>query len=78
MPDGKILRTFPSRVTVTFTVGASIFRSITPDRFKVVVDYNELMANPSDKCNIYLRSVPHGVRNARLSVNKVDYLIEEQ
>lgn len=78
MPDGKILRTFPSRVTVTFTVGASIFRSITPDRFKVVADYNELMANPSDKCNIYLRSVPHGVRNARLSVNKVDYLIEEQ
>lgn len=78
MPDGKILRTFPSRVTVTFIVGASMFRSITPDRFKVVADYNELMANPSDKCNIYLRSVPHGVRNARLSVNRVDYLIEEQ
>ncbi len=78
MPEGKILRTFPSRVTVTFTVGASMFRSITPDRFKVVADYDELMANPSDKCNIYLRSVPHGVRNARLSVNQVDYLIEEQ
>ena len=36
------------------------------------------MANPSEKCNIYLRSVPHGVRNARISVNQVDYLIEEQ
>lgn len=78
MPDGKILRTFPSRVTVTFTVGASLFRTISPERFKVVVDYNELMAEPSDKCNIYLRSVPHGVRNARLSVAQVDYLIEEQ
>ena len=78
MPEGKILRTFPSRVTVTFTVGASLFRTISLERFKVVVDYNELMAEPSDKCNIYLRSVPHGVRNARLSVAQVDYLIEEQ
>lgn len=78
MPDGKILRTFPARVTVTFTVGASMFRSIRPDGFKVVADYNEVMNNPSDKCNIYLRTVPHGVRNARINVNQVDYLIEEQ
>lgn len=78
MPAGKVLRTFPSRVTVTFTVGASMFRSIRPELFKVVADYNEVMANPSEKCNIYLRSVPHGVRNARISVEQVDYLIEEQ
>lgn len=78
MPAGKILRTFPSRVTVTFTVGASLFRSITPDKFKVVADYNELVASPSDKCNIYLRETPHGAWNARINVNQVDYLIEEQ
>ena len=78
MPDGKVLRTFPSRVTVTFTVGASLFRTIRPEGFKVVADYNEVTANPSEKCNIYLRAVPHGVRNARISVNQVDYLIEEQ
>lgn len=78
MPAGKILRTFPSRVTVTFTVGASLFRSISPDKFKVVVDYNELMASPSDKCNIYLREIPHGAWNARINMSQVDYLIEEQ
>lgn len=78
MPEGKILRTFPSRVTVTFTVGASLFRTIHPDKFKVVADYNELMENPSEKCNIYLRGIPHGVRNARIDVKQVDYLIEEQ
>ena len=78
MPEGKVLRTFPSRVTVTFTVGASLFRTIRPEGFKVVADYNEVTASPSEKCNIYLRSVPHGVRNARISVNQVDYLIEEQ
>lgn len=78
MPEGKVLRTFPSRVTVTFTIGASMFRSIRPELFKVVADYNEVVDNPSEKCNIYLRSVPHGVRNARINVDQVDYLIEEQ
>lgn len=78
MPEGKILRTFPSRVTVTFTVGASMFRTIQPDKFKVIVDYNELIDSPSEKCNVYLRYIPHGVRNAKMDVNQVDYLIEEQ
>lgn len=78
MPAGKVLRTFPARVTVTFTCGASMFRSIHTEQFKVVADYNEITAEPSEKCNIYLRGIPHGVRNARLSVSQVDYLIEEQ
>ena len=78
MPEGKVLRTFPSRVTITFTVGASLFRSIKTDAFKVVADYNELIANPSEKCNIYLRYIPHDVKNARININQVDYLIEEQ
>lgn len=78
MPEGKILRTFPSRVKVSFTVGASLFRSIRMDKFKVVVDYNELMAAPSEKCNVKIASVPHGVHNAHTEQPQVDYLIEEQ
>ena len=78
MPAGMVLRTFPSRVTVHFTVGASLFRSIRPEQFKVVVDYEELMANPSDKCTLQLRSVPRTVSKARLEVQKVDYLLEQQ
>ena len=78
MPDGKVLRTFPSRVKVSFIVGASMFRDVNADQFSVVVDYNELMEHPSDKCNIYLKSSPHGVRGARLQINQVDYLIEQQ
>ena len=77
MPSNMVLRTFPSRVTVHFTVGASLFRTITPAQFKVVVDYNELSANPSDKCNLQLRSVPRTVSKARLEVDKVDYLLEQ-
>lgn len=78
MPEGKVLRTFPSKVKVSFIVGASMFRHVNADQFSVVVDYNELAAHPSDKCNIYLRTSPHGVRNARLEIRQVDYLIEQQ
>ncbi len=78
MPEGKILRTFPSKVKVTFTVGVNQFRSIRPDKFKAVVDYNEIQNNNTEKCNVYLRAAPHEVRNARLGIKQVDYLIEEQ
>lgn len=78
MPEGKVLRTFPQRVTVNFIVGASMFRSISPEQFAVVVDYNEIIDHPSDKCSIHLRETPQGLRNARLKMTQVDYLIEEQ
>lgn len=78
MPPGKVLRTFPSKVTVNFVTGVSQYRRLTPNDFTVVVDYNEIRQHPSDKCNIYLKSVPHGISRATLSVNQVDYLIEEE
>ena len=78
MPPGMVLRTFPSKVTVRFTIGASLFRTIKPSLFKVVVDYEELAANPSDKCTLQLRSVPRSVSKASLEMDRVDYLLEQQ
>ncbi len=78
MPQGKILRTFPSKVNVTFTVGARLFRKIRPDMFSLVVDYNEIKDSHQDKCNVTLRTVPKDVKDVRLSSSKIDYLIEEQ
>ena len=78
MPEGNVLRTFPSRVKVVFTVGASIFRTINTNKFKVVVDYNEILSAPSDKRTLKIASVPHGVKNAHTEIEHVDYLIEEQ
>lgn len=78
MPEGKALRTFPSKVNVKFNVGASMFRKIDTNQFTVVVDYREIAGKPSSKCNVYLRSAPSGVRNAHLETTQVDYLIEQQ
>ncbi len=77
MPSGKVLRTFPPKIKVSFTIGASMFRRVSVQQFSLIVDYNEIIKNPSNKCNVYLRTSPHGVRNAKLEINQVDYLIEQ-
>lgn len=76
-PEGLTVRTFPQKVKVRFTVGASMFRTIRPSDFQVVVDYREIAARPSDKCNLYLQSKPRGVSNAHLEIQQIDYLIEQ-
>lgn len=78
LPGDKVLRTFPSKVKVHFIVGVSRVRSIKADAFKVVVNYADLVNQPADKCTLYLRKVPQGVRKARLEINHVDYLIEQK
>ena len=78
LPAGKEIRTFPSKVSVTFVAGVSVYRNLHPEDFTVVVDYNDLKNRPSEKCQIYLKEVPQGISRARLSITQVDYLLEEQ
>ena len=77
-PIGTVIRTFPQRVNVTFTVGASLYRQVKVSDFHVVVDFKDISAHPSDKCNLYVTQRPRGVSNVRLEMNQVDYLIEQQ
>lgn len=76
MPEGTVLRTFPSRVTVSFVTGVNNYRKIKASDFTVVADYNEIKAHPSEKCNIYLRHTPSGISRATLLTTQADYLIE--
>ena len=78
MPEGKNLRTFPAKVTVSFVTGVSVFRNLRPEDFHVVADYQEIKQNPSEKCRIYLKDVPTGISRAKLETTLVDYLIESQ
>lgn len=78
MPEGKVLRTFPSRATVSFVTGVNNFRTLNKNDFEVVADYKEIMNRPSEKCNLYLRRTPTGISRATLSTTQADYLIEEE
>ena len=77
MPVGKHLRTFPAKVNISFVTGVSVYRNLKPSDFTVVADYNDIINHPTEKCHIYLKSVPRGISRARLEVSMVDYLIED-
>ena len=78
MPEGKTLRTFPSRVKVLFVAGVGNVRYISPSQFRVEADYRDIEAHPSEKCSLSIVGMPQGVRNPRLEISEVDYLIETQ
>lgn len=76
-PATKILRTFPSKVNITFQVGASMYRRITADNFVLVVNYADLINNKQNKCKLQLKSLPQGVSHVRISPSEIDYVIED-
>ncbi len=78
MPEGKTLRTFPSRVKVLFVTGVGNVRNISANQFRVEADYSDIEAHPSEKCSLSIVGIPQGVRNPRLEISEVDYLIETQ
>ena len=78
MPEGKVLRTFPAKTSVSFVAGVSVYRNLKPEDFSVIVDYDEIRRNPSEKCRIYLKKVPNGISRAKLEATMVDYLIESE
>lgn len=77
-PKGKVLRTFPSKVQVTFQVGLANFKSITANDFLVGVVYPDLQKESGDKATVILRATPEHVSHIRISPATIDYLIEEQ
>ena len=78
MPEGKTRRTFPSRVKVLVVAGVGNVRNISANQFRVEADYSDIEAHPSEKCSLSLVAMPQGVRNPRLEISEVDYLIETQ
>lgn len=77
-PESLVVRTFPQTVKVKYNVGSNLYRFVRPSDFVVNVDYREIAAHPSDKCNLYLHSNSRYARNPRLETTQVDYLIEQQ
>lgn len=77
VPNGTLLHTFPSKVSVTSRISAKKFNSIVADSFKVVVDYNSITPE-TKKCQLILLKQPTDVANVKLSPESVEYIIEHQ
>lgn len=77
-PEDKVLRTFPSKVHVTFQIGLSQFENVVSEDFEVVVDYQKLQEERGDKCRPILVKSPSNVNHARISPLEIDYIIEQK
>lgn len=76
-PADKALRTFPSKVQITFQVGLKRFRSIKASDFIINISYEELLKLGSDKYMVKLKSSPSGINQIRIVPEQVDFLIEQ-
>lgn len=76
-PATKVLKTFPSKVKVTFQVGTTIYKQIKAEDFVIVVNYEEVLKNDDGKLHLSLKSIPTGVSHIRIIPEDVDYLIED-
>lgn len=78
-PNGYVLRTFPSKVRLTFQVGVKEYNSVDASSFKVVVKYADVKdGGHNDKCTPQVISMPQAVRRLKVSPDKIDYLIERK
>lgn len=77
IPPGSILRMFPSQVQVRYVVGASQYKQIDENDFRVVADYATTQGGTANKCQLRLVKSPRVVRNPTLTISEVDYLIEQ-
>ena len=77
-PQDKVLRTFPSKVQVSFQVGLSHFKEVVPEDFIVEVDYKDLKDMDNEKCKPVLRVISPYVNHVRIHPQEIDYIIEQQ
>ena len=78
-PGNKQLRTFPSTVQVTYTIGYSRSHEVTRKNFVSVITYEEILElqkQGATKIPVRLKSIPEGVTNVRIAPSEVDYLVE--
>lgn len=76
-PANKVLKTFPSKVTLIFQVGLAQFKDVTADDFFISVTYDELQKCTSDKFHVRLKSKPESVNYIRIDPPEVDFIIEQ-
>ena len=76
-PPGKMLKSFPSRVTVVFWVKMLEYDNVSESDFTVVVDYNDILNNSSDKVGLRMYFQPADVERVRINPQTVEYLVED-
>ena len=77
-PENLIIRSFPTQVEVTYTVGLSHFNTINPKDIQVYLDYNDLKTAKLSKQKLKIKSNTINVSNIRISPQEVEFILEQK
>jgi len=78
-PADKSLRTFPSTVQVTYTIGYSENKKLSQEDFLILFTYEQILQYQKEgrkKIPLTLRSNPKEITSIRIEPQEVDYLLE--
>ncbi len=76
LPESLNVKFFPSQVKVSFLVTLEEYKKISPEDFKIELDYQKFKENKNGKVELQLTSYPSSVKNPRLLQNSVEFLFE--
>ena len=75
-PYGQRLKTFPSKVKVSFRVSLNDFREVSEQDFRILVRHSSMQDDASGKVMLGLDEMPDNVTDVVIEPAEVDYLIE--
>jgi len=76
LPDSIRFLTFPSQLTVTYSVGLSKYEHVSPKLFKAFVDFNETKESINSKLKVTLEKYPDFIKSVNFKPKDVDFLIK--
>jgi hypothetical protein len=77
-PEHLSIRTFPTVVNATYSVGLSHFNTFKPDDIQVIIDYNELKKSKESKHKLKIINNATHISNLRISPQEVEFILEQK
>lgn len=72
------LMLLPAKVNVSYMVALSRFKEVTPSGFKLLVDYNSISSQMTDKLKVNFEGQPDFVANVSVNPTFVEYIIQKK
>ncbi|MES2139653.1 MAG: CdaR family protein [Bacteroidota bacterium] len=76
LPSGYVLKLFPDKVSIKYSVAFQNYEKINALQFRVVVDYLK-MEPGSNKLKVQLLKYPSEIRSVKMNPEKVEYIIRK-
>jgi YbbR domain-containing protein len=76
LPIGYYLKTFPSKVTIKYSVTTDNYEKINAAQFSAIADYKEVEKG-DNKLKVQLVKSPATISSVRLNPEKVEYIIRK-